>query len=349
MSDIPSDATKLTVEQAAERFLDAKRVDVSEATVQDYYYRLEQFIAWCHEQDVREVHEITPFHIDEFRRYRARDLAPTTLKGQMVALNQYFEYLERIGAVEDLSDAVDIPRVDVQDQTSDIHLAADEAAALLEHYRTTGARGGTGQHAFLELAWNTGARMGGIRALDLDDYDRLDDGGVLRFRHRRDTETPLKNKSAGERVVRIADEVCQQLDRYIEQSRSDKRDDYGRSPLLCGRQGRPNPTTLRAWCYLVTQPCAYRECPHGYERETCDYRERGSGSKCPSSRSPHQVRSGSITWQLNQGIPLEIVAERVNASADVIQTYYDKSSKVEQMERREPYTSDLDITGGETQ
>lgn len=343
---VPSSPEEFTISQACERFLEDKRVDVAEATVTDYKYRLEQFAAWCADQGIETVSDLTPFHIDEFRRYRARSLAPTTLKGQMVALNQLFQYLERIDAVDGLSDAVQIPDVDKRDQTSDVHLAADDAKELLNHYRNTPGEGNERRHAFLELAWNTGARMGGIRGLDIDDYDRESEGGTLRFRHRPSTGTPLKNKDDGERVIRISEPVCKVLDKYIETDRTERRDQYGRNPLLCSRQGRPGETTLRGWSYLVTQPCCYMACPHGFERPTCEYRKRNQASGCPSSRSPHQIRSGSITWQLDQGIPLEIVAERVNATADVIRRFYDKSSKFQRMQRRAPYTSDLDIEEG---
>ena len=62
--------------------------------------------------------------------------------------------------------------------------------------------------------------------------------------------------------------------------------------------------------------------------------EFAHASKCLSSRSPHRIRTGSITWQLNIGIPPEVVAERVNAGLDVIEQHYDKESPLERMERR---------------
>jgi len=86
--------------------------------------------------------------------------------------------------------------------------------------------------------------------------------------------------------------------------------------------------------YLATRPCLHSPCPHGKERDTCDWTKYAQGSKCPSSRSPHQIRTGSITWHLNIGIPPAVVAERVNASIDTIRDHYDHASTENRLRRR---------------
>jgi hypothetical protein len=101
---------------------------------------------------------------------------------------------------------------------------------------------------------------------------------------------------------------------------------------------------MRAWSYLATEPCLHSPCPHDRERASCEYVNYTHASKCPSSRSPHQIRRGSITWQLDLGIPPAVVAERVNASTDVIKLHYDAASPRERMERRRrPFIDNLDI------
>jgi hypothetical protein len=52
------------------------------------------------------------------------------------------------------------------------------------------------------------------------------------------------------------------------------------------------------------------------------------------SRSPHQVRIGSITWQLNRGIPREVVVERVKTSVQILKRHYDQPTKREELEER---------------
>jgi hypothetical protein len=62
------------------------------------------------------------------------------------------------------------------------------------------------------------------------------------------------------------------------------------------------------------------------------------------------VRTGSVTWQLNRGIPVEVVAERVNTSVRTLKRPYDQPTKREELEkRRRQYVDRLgfDEKGGE--
>ena len=105
------------------------------------------------------------------------------------------------------------------------------------------------------------------------------------------------------------------------------------SPLLASSRGRPVANTLRAWCYNATQPCLHSECPHGKSRESCEWTRIQHGSKCPSSRSPHPIRTGAITYLLNAGWPPEDVAERVNSSVETIEQHYDKADPEQRRQR----------------
>jgi integrase len=260
-------------------------------------------------------------------------VTPATLEGEMWTLKKFTEYMEQLGAVEkDLSDGVRIPDISDEERSDDTRLATEDAIALLRYYRDAPEWRGKRGHAFLELAWNVGARMGGLRALDLRDV-HLDERYV-EFKHRPETDTPLKNKFQGERAVAITGEVADVLRRFIEYHRHDEHDEHGRQPLLASSKGRPTTNTLRNWSYLATEPCIFMDCPHGKARETCDWAVYNHASQCPSSRSPHQIRTGSITWQLNRGVPPQVVSERVNASLDTIEQHYDKETPVERMERR---------------
>lgn len=99
--------------------------------------------------------------------------------------------------------------------------------------------------------------------------------------------------------------------------------------------------------YLATVPCLHGPCPHGEDPETCEYLEYTKASQCPSSRSPHQVRTGSITWQLNREIPIERVAERVNTSVRTLKRHYDQPSTREAFEeRRREYVDRLSFDEG---
>jgi len=94
-------------------------------------------------------------------------------------------------------------------------------------------------------------------------------------------------------------------------------------------------------------PLPHTDCPHGDERETCEYGDVSHATKYPSSRSPHQVRTGSITWQLNRGVPIQVVAERVNTSVRTLKEHYDQPTKLEELEeRRRPHIDRLDFDEG---
>lgn len=338
----------LSVGEAVDRFIRKRQTDATDRTIRSYKSRLKPFVEYCETVGIDRVDELRAYDIDEYDlQLRERDLAPTTIKGHLTTLRLFLEYVEEIGGVEEgLSDAVSPPSLDADTESSDERLAPEDAKAALSFFRGSPKFFGVGMHAFLEVAWHTGARMGSIRGLDLDDYDP--DDGVLAFRHRESTGTPLKNKADGERLVGITDAVCEALDTYIARERSEKRDDHGRQPLFAGRQGRQSFATLRAWSYQATQPCLWTECPHGRRRPTCEWTERSHASKCPSSRSPHRIRTGSITWQLNRGLDIETVATRVNAAPSTIRRYYDAATQEEEFEeRRQDVEQHLDISATE--
>lgn len=235
-----------------------------------------------------------------------------------------------------------MPHVSEEERSDDSRLDEAVALPLLRSLREDPDWNGKRIHALLEVAWHTGARLGGLRALDLGDTHFEEN--YLDFRHRPETDTGLKNKSKGERPVAVPEEVTDVLERYVEHFRFDVSDDHGRQPLFASRRGRASKALLRGIMYQATQPCLYRACPHEKERETCEWTEYTQASKCPSSRSPHRIRTGSITWQLNIGMPPAVVAERVNATTQTIKQHYDKESPLREMEaRRRPFVDEMDL------
>lgn len=327
------DPEDFTPREAVKRYLRRREPDSTKRSIRGWEYRLKLFVEWCESVNIETVGEFRRYDIDEYYELRASEIAPATLEGEMWTLKKLIEFLESLGAVDDgLSKAVRIPDLDPEDRSNDTKLHTEDALALLRFYRSDEKRYGTRAHAFLELAWFTGARQGGLRALDLRDVE-LGDDPYLYFRHRPDTETPLKNKLGGERPVALTKTIASVLRTYMRKYRYDVHDDHGRQPLLASARGRPGSNTVRVWSYKATLPCLYEPCPHGREREYCELTDQAHVSKCPSSRSPHQIRTGAITWLLNQGWPPEDVAERVNASVKTIQQHYDKADPEERRRR----------------
>ena len=328
------DPTELSPRDAKERYLRRRKSDSTEKSVDGWEYRLKLFVEWCEGIGIAQVSDLRGYDLDEYYELRSANVAPVTLEGEMWTLKMFFEFLEDIEAVEDgLAERVRIPDIDAEERSSDTKLHADDAKLLLTHYRQSEDDYGTRQHVFLELAWFTGARQGGLRALDIRDV-HLDENPYVSFRHRPDSGTPLKNKRRGERPVGLPPETADAVQTYLDEYRHDTHDDNGRQPLLSSLRGRPSSNTVRIWSYLATLPCSYNVCPHGKDIATCEWRDRAHASKCPSSRSPHQIRTGTITWLLNLGWPPQDVAERVNATRKTIEEHYDKASPEERRRRQ---------------
>lgn len=337
---------KLSPRDAVERWLDSIRPDRSDQTVSTYWYRLKLFVEWCEQEHVESISDLDGWLIDSYKTYR-RGVNPSqsTLKNEFSTLKNFLEYCARIELVdESLPEKVEVPSVSKQDRSSDIILEPADATALLTYYRNSDGQYGTRGHALLELTWHTGARVGGIQSLDLDDEDAKAGTRYLLFKNRPEEDTRLKKGYAGERAIGLPESVWGVLDHYKRHYRIDITDDYGRKPLITSTHGRPTKGTLRNWMYEATIPCHHTDCPHGKRRATCEWTDYNHASNCPSSRSPHQVRSGAITWMLNKGMPIGKVADKVNATEDMIREHYDKPDPVDELlERRIEFSEQLDI------
>ncbi len=339
-------ATELDIEEAVERWIRKRSTNSTHETVRGYKSRLDQWLKWCENNNVETVADLDAWTLDDWQLYLGEQgYAPTTVKGRLITVRLFLEYLEGLELVySELSETIDVPNLSKQEEQNEERLDTDHATAALSVLRDSPEHYATIKHTLLELAWHTGARLGGLQALDLSDFHP--DEQAVEFRHRPQTGTPLKNKSHGERWVGLSEEVVDVIRYYIARERSDRRDEHGREPLLCGRQGRFSKTSIQAYSYQATHPCLWEACPHGKRRETCRWTQRNHASKCPSSRAPHRIRTGSITWQLNTGVPIEVVAERVNATVETIKQYYDQATARESFEQRRQSTEmKLDITG----
>lgn len=329
---------ELMPREAMRRWINHLHTELAEETVETHYYRLKLFVEWCEGTDLECVGDLPGWTLDTYETVRlGAEVAPTTLQNEMKTLKKWLGYLERLELVEDgLAEKVHIPSVPDTAQSDEEMLKHDDARQLLEHFRDTSAVYGTDRHALLELAWHTGARVGGLRSLDLRDYSS--DEQYVEFHHRPETDTPLKNKLDGERPVAFPEAVADVLDYYIDIHRHGVHCDHGRAPLFTTGRGRPSLNSFRVWSYLAPLPCRYGLCPHDQSPRSCPYKDYHEASKCLSSRSPHKIRTGSITWQLHLGFPPEVVAERVNATVETIDQYYDHASPLERLEeRRRPY------------
>lgn len=328
-------------ETALELYLADKENDLAEASLEAHEYRLNHLVRWCNQQDITNLNTLTGRQLHEYRLWRRDegDLSKVAEKTQMDTVRVFIRWLESIDGVEqDLSEKVLSPSITPDENSRDVMLDSERATEVLAHLEKY--EYATIDHVAIALMWHTMMRVGGVHALDVEDYDAEEQ--YLEVRHRPDTGTPIKNKGDGERLVALSDQLCTLLDDWIENQRPEVKDDYNRRPLLASRRGRAQKTTLREYVYQWSRPCAIGNgCPHDRDPEECEAIPHGSASKCPSSVSQHAIRRGSITHSLNNDMPDKVVSDRANVSQAVIDQHYDRRTEREKMEQRRDYLDDL--------
>lgn len=335
------DLTPIAPEEAVELYLDHREDELSDKSIMNQRYRLESFVQWCDEEGIDNLNDLTGRDLHRFRVWRSRgegeyydEVAKVTLRGILGTLRKFLEYAATIEAVESgMRERVLLPDLDDGEASRDEMLEPERAPAILEHLDRF--QYASHEHVIMAIFWHTGVRLGGLRALDVGDFHA--DDRALELRHRPESDTPLKNGVAAERYIALDQHYVDVLRDYIQTNRHDVTDDYGRRPLITSKQGRLTAVPIRVRAYRWTQPCQIGDCPHGKDPKTCEWRNRERLSECPSSRSPHGVRRGAITRMLQEGVPDEVVSERVNSSPDVLDEHYDQRTEVEKMQLRREF------------
>jgi site-specific recombinase XerD len=339
--------------------MDRQKAEKSEQTAQSYFYRVRQFVDWLAEQGVDNMNDVTGRDVFEYDTARRADgLSKSALNNQIGTIKLFLEFCANIEAVpKELPAKVDVPTLSKSEQANEEKLSANRAETILEKLEKFDYA--SRDHTLFSLAWHTGARLGALRSLDLRDcylveddlerlahednmdQDELDAVAVpfVYFRHHPESDTPLKNQQAGQRPVGLSEEVGEVLRDYIETNRIETEDEFGRKPLFSSQKGtgRMSKGGIRSRFNIITQPCRYGICPHDRDTDTCEALEHGYESRCPSARSPHRIRTGSITYHRDEGWPPEVLAERVNATPEVIRTHYDQPDLLRRMESRRSY------------
>ena len=235
-----------------------------------------------------------------------------------------------------MRERVHLPTVSPGDEARNEHLEPERSKAILEHLERYAYA--SRDHVILAILWHTEIRLGSLRTLDVGDFDS--DTGCLDLRHCPETGTPLKNGAAAERSVAVGPHYCEVIQGYQKHNRDVVTDDHGRQPLLTSTHGRLSEGSIREAVYRVTQPCVIGDCPHDRDPETCEARPHGKRAGCPSSRSPHGIRRGSITEHLRNGTPQEVVSDRSNVSKEVLDHHYDERTEREKMQIRREFIED---------
>lgn len=325
-------------ETAVSMYLDSREREVSKMTLQSHHSRLQFFIAWCADNEIENLNELTGRDLHSYRIWRRKDgdLAPASEKTQMATLWVFIRWCENIdGVPNDLHTKVLSPEIPSGEGVRDTRLEAEHAEELLVYYgKYHYAEFG---HVVITLLWRTMMRRSSVVALDVDDYDS--DEQYIMVKHRPETDTQLKNGQNGERFIALRDDTFALLDDWLADRRPDVVDDHGREPLLATNQGRPHPTTIQNYAYEATRPCMWLgECPHDREIDECSAaHSRSQAFDCPSSVGPHAIRRGGITYNLRRGVPEKAICDRADLSPGVLEKHYDRRTEREKMEQRRDY------------
>jgi site-specific recombinase XerD len=325
-------------EEGMDAFLSHRKPSVATSTYRNNRLILEQFVAWCKDNEIEDLNELSGRDLSRFVAHRREQVKPITLQKQLSGLRMALEYWADIEAVEPgLRERVHPPNVPDGSEAREIKLEKNRAEQILGHldrYEFASRR-----HVIMAILWRTGVRLSALRAIDLDDL--LYDQYAIEMHHRPETETPLKNDTASERWVFLGPEWFQVVDEYVETNRFDVRDDHGREPLLTSRQGRLSEGAIRDTVYRATHPCLMGGCPHDRDIDECPATgATNHASKCPSGRSPHAIRRGAITAHLLDDVPPDVVSDRMDVSLDVLYRHYDARKQGEKMNQRRKYLSE---------
>jgi integrase len=338
------DLEPIAPQQAVELHLDAMKDDAAEWTRTSHKSHLRAFVEWCREEGaIDNMNDLTGRDLFHFRVWRREggyskgqdeEIAPKTLDSALTTVRSFLRFCGEIEAVpQDLYEKVPLPDLSIADEVSDSTLNPERVPPILEYLNRY--EYASRDHVVILLMWHTGARLGGIRALDVRDCDLDGRKPSIEYVHRPESGTPLKNDEGSERVNRVSDRVAQAIQDYIEGPRIGATDDNGRHPLVSTSRGRVSPSTLRNVVYGWTRPCRIGlECPHDKDPDTCEWTTYNTACKCPSTRSPHDLRKARVTKYRNDGVPRGIVSDRLNASTDILDKHYDRASKRERADRR---------------
>jgi len=340
-----SELEPLEPSEALHLYLESRDDDLTESSKEGQDYRLRAFVAWCDEEGVANMNDLSGRDLYAYRVWRreggysGEELATVTLRGDMATLRSFLRFCGDIDAVpEGLYDQVPLPRIEGSADVSESTLDPDRAVEIVDYLGRF--EYASRRHIIVLLLWHTGCRVGALRALDLGDLD-LDgdrpraDGPAIHFVHRPETGTPLKNKEKSERWNAISGHVAQVLDDYITEQRVGVTDEHDRAPLLTTKQGRVSVSACRDTLYRVTRPCwRGEECPHDRDIKDCEWTHYSQMSKCPSARSPHDVRSGRVTAHRLADEDRTLVSDRMDASEEILDKHYDRRSKRQKAEQR---------------
>lgn len=328
------------MDDVLEDFRDGKLEDVdSTRQYERKFDYLQTYLA--NEVDVETSDDLTSEDVEgykDWRKYeslsRDKPLARTTLRDDMYLFREFIQYMieHRMAPVR-FEKRIEIPEIDYSngEGVDEKKLDPEIAKAALDYLRKY--KYADVEHVSMELLCQSGPRTGGLVGRDLPDFDYEE----RTLQYETQETTPLKNDEGSEREISLYEEIPEIIQDYLINQRPSETDDEGREPLLTKGNGRMSASTLQKIAYKWTRPCKVGlDCPHDRDPDDCEAAQKNNSAfKCPSSRSPHHIRTGYITDQKNRGVSAEGVEHRCDVSPRVQKLHYDLPDDTEERERFE--------------
>ena len=335
--DNPSE--NMTPRQARREFLKARRGNVKESSFRTYKYPTQHFVEFCEENEIDTIGKVGGYIIESWKQNRKQeDITQMTLHNNAKTLRVFIRWCEKAELLDrGTADRMEIPEVTKEQAVSNEKVPLEQAEQILRYLNTY--EYASRRHALFKTMWHTGCRISGAIALDVDDLVSDQKTTVLQFRNRKVQGTPLKNGNDSERNVSLTEDIHGVLVDYIEGKRPDVTDEYDREPLFCTDLQRIERQRAYKNFTALSRPCMVtNSCPHDREKDHCDAAQKKKESfGCPSSKSLHPIRRGSITYHIDRGWPKEKLSERVDVSVEVLNKHYDARSKEQEREGREQF------------
>lgn len=324
--------------RAIDLYLDDRSDELRAATQRTHRSALGIFQDWTEDYGLTNLNELRGRDLIAFKTWRKdeSDINTITLNSTLAYVQRFLRFCEAIEAVDEgTAERVPLPNVPPNEEVKK-DVPEDEQVEAIRSYYDRFAYASR-HHAQFELIAEVGIRLGALRAIDLEDFRAGDE--VIHLRHRPErTEvygTPLKNGSGGERIVNLSPGLTELLKDYVAHNRNEVTDEFDREPLFTTSEGRVSTTTVRRDFYKLTRPCEYEpDCPHDREIDDCEATAPAEATHCPSSFSTHPLRKWSIMNQLDEGIPKELLSDRVDVSVPVLDKHYDQRSEERKSRQR---------------
>ncbi len=329
-----ADLTPISPEEAVSWYLRRRRNELAESSLYTHRSSLRHFTRWADRVGLDNLNDLDGRMLQRYLTWRIEEaptsvdqLAPKSEKTQIDITRKFVEYCASIDAVpHGLHEKILPFRVKEADEVRDEMLEMDRIEEILTHLETY--HYASRDHIIWMLLAESGARVGALQSLDIDDF--IPENRALRFQYRPEAGTSLKNDRSSERFVKlIRDGTVDAVQDYIDAQRIEITDAYNRRPLLSTKSGRISTSTIRKTVYRWS-------CPRSLGQE-CDHEDQMTISnawRCSNNACPHMIRSGVITHFLREDVPVNFVSDRCDVSPEVIKIHYDGRTEKERMEVR---------------